>query len=70
MKKEVVQIYPVSLLPTPMGCAMFLGDGNKVICMYIDPSVGASLNDFLNNHEPERPQSHDFFHSLIVLCRS
>jgi len=65
MKKESVQVSPISLLPTPMGCGMFLGNEDKVILMYIDPSIGASMNELLSGQEPERPQSHDFFHSFV-----
>ena len=65
MKKESIQIYPTSLLPTPLGCAMFLSDGDKVVLMYIDPSIGASMNDALRKEKAERPQSHDCFHSII-----
>lgn len=64
MKKESVQVRPISLLPTPMGCGMFLSDGDKVVLMYIDPAIGASMNDVLGEEKAERPQSHDFFHSL------
>lgn len=65
MKKESVQVRPITLLPTPMGCGMFLSDGEKVILMYIDPSIGASMNDVLREEEPPRPQSHDFFHTFM-----
>lgn len=65
MKKESVKVHPISLLPTPMGCGMFLSDGDKVVLLYIDPSIGASMNEILSEQAPERPQSHDFFHSFL-----
>ena len=40
----LVRVEPVALLPTPAGCAVFLGDGKKVIVFYIDPAIGASIN--------------------------
>lgn len=65
MKQESIQVRPISLLPTPMGCGMFLSDGEKVVLLYIDPSIGASMNEVLSEEESERPQTHDFFHSFI-----
>lgn len=65
MKAPMVEIKPITLIPTPMGCAMFLGDGDKVILMYIDPSIGASMNDVLRGEKPERPQTHDLFYSFM-----
>ena len=43
----LVRVEPVALLPTPAGCAVFLGDGKKVIVFYIDPAIGASINAVL-----------------------
>jgi len=63
--QETVIVNPVSLLPTPMGCGMFLSDGDKIVLLYIDPSIGASMNDVLSGQTSERPQSHDFFHMII-----
>ena len=65
MKPKTIEVQPVTLIPTPMGTAMFLSDGDKVILMYIDPSIGASMNDVLRGETPERPQSHDFFYNFM-----
>jgi uncharacterized protein len=58
---DLVRVEPVALLPTPAGCAVFLGDGKKVIVFYIDPSIGASINAVLSGAHPPRPLSHDLF---------
>ncbi len=58
---ELVRVEPIALLPTQSGCAAFLGDGNKTIMFYIDPSVGASINAFLTGQMPLRPLTHDLF---------
>lgn len=57
----LVRVEPVALLPTPAGCAVFLGDGKKVIVFYIDPAIGASINAVLAGTIPPRPLSHDLF---------
>lgn len=58
---DLVRVEPVALLPTPAGCAVFLGNGKKVIVFYIDPAIGASINAVLAEATPPRPLSHDLF---------
>jgi uncharacterized protein len=58
---EVVRVEPIALLPTPAGCAVFLGDGHKVIVFYIDLAVGASINAAMQGEIPPRPGTHDLF---------
>jgi len=58
---DLVRVEPVALLPTPAGCAVFLGDGRKVIVFYIDPAIGASINAVLSGTQSPRPLSHDLF---------
>ena len=58
---DLVRVEPVALLPTPAGCAVFLGDGNKVIVFYIDPAIGASISAVMAGTIPPRPLSHDLF---------
>ncbi len=65
MKHGMVKVDPVALLPTPSGCAVFLGDGEKVILIYIDPSIGASINMALQREKAPRPLTHDLFSSVL-----
>ncbi|YCM45144.1 bifunctional nuclease family protein [Verrucomicrobiaceae bacterium 227] len=58
---ELVRVEPIALLPTQAGCAVFLGDGQKSIVFYIDPSIGASINAVLSGSKPPRPLTHDLF---------
>jgi uncharacterized protein len=58
---ELVRVEPIALMPTQAGCAVFLGDGSKVIVFYIDPGVGASINASLSGHLPPRPLTHDLY---------
>jgi len=58
---DLIRVEPVALLPTAAGCAVFLGDGKKVIVFYIDPAIGASINAVLAGTIPPRPLSHDLF---------
>ncbi len=65
MKNELVRIEPVALMPTPSGSAVFLGDGRKVILIYIDPAIGASINMVMQQQKPPRPLTHDLLHSVL-----
>lgn len=58
---DLIRVEPVALLPTQAGCAVFLGDGRKVIVFYIDPAIGASINASLSGQLPPRPLTHDLF---------
>lgn len=62
---ELVRVEPVALLPTQAGCAVFLGDGKKVIVFYIDPGVGGSINVVLSGQKAARPLTHDLFLRML-----
>jgi len=63
----MVRVEPVALLPTPSGCAVFLGDSDqeKVFLIYIDPSIGASINMALQGETALRPLTHELFHNVL-----
>lgn len=58
---NLVRVEPIALLPTQAGCAVFLGNGEKVIVFYIDPAIGGSINAALGGQLPPRPMTHDLF---------
>jgi uncharacterized protein len=58
---DFVRVEPIALMPTQAGCAVFLGDGSKVIVFYIDPAVGAAINATLAGQAAPRPMTHDLF---------
>jgi len=60
-----VRVEPVALMPTPAGCAAFLGDGEKSIVIYIEPSIGASINAVMSGVKPPRPLTHDLFSQVL-----
>ncbi len=63
--KDYVRVEPVALMPTPAGCAVFLGDGKKVIVFYIEPAIGASINAVMSGVKPPRPLTHDLFSQML-----
>ena len=58
---DLIRVEPIALLPTQAGCAVFLGNGKKVIFFYIDPAIGNSINAVLAGQAPDRPLTHDLF---------
>lgn len=62
---ELVRVEPVALLPTQAGCAVFLGNGEKSIVFYIEPAIGASIQDAISDRKPPRPLTHDLFNDAL-----
>lgn len=58
---EPVRVELIALMPTQAGCAVFLGDGKKVIVFFIDPAVGLSINAAMSGQLPPRPLTHDLY---------
>lgn len=56
-----VRVEIIALMPTEAGCAVFLGDGSKVILFYIDPAVGLSINMVMSEQKSPRPLTHDLY---------
>ncbi len=56
-----VRVEIIALMPTQAGCAVFLGDGSKVILFYIDPSIGMSINAAMSGQKMPRPLTHDLY---------
>lgn len=57
--QALTRVELVSLFPTPAGCAVFLGDGQKAILFYIDPGIGSVINATMIRQAPLRPMTHD-----------
>lgn len=64
-KENMVRVGIAALMPTPAGTGVFLSDDNKVTIIYIDPSIGASINGSLEGVKMPRPLSHDLMADLL-----
>ena len=53
-------------MPTVNGCAVFLGNDDKVFVIYVDHSVGNAISMALNGVRKERPLTHDLISSLLL----
>jgi len=58
---KLIRVELIALMPTQAGCAVFLGDGKKVILFYIDPAVGLSINTVMSGQKSPRPLTHDLY---------
>lgn len=61
------QLLPVvvrGVIPTPNGCALFLGTAEKTFIIHVDPNIGDSIRRAINNDPAERPLTHE---SIITL---
>jgi bifunctional DNase/RNase len=65
MSKPVIEVRVRALVPTGSGCAVFLGNEEKVFVIYVDPSVGSAIGMFINSVEKERPLTHDLMAILL-----
>lgn len=66
MNTSVIQITVKGVMPTVNGCAVFLGNEDKVFVIYVDHSVGNAISMALNGVKKERPLTHDLISSMLI----
>jgi len=66
VKNDLVQIQVRGVLPTPNGCAVFVGNDEKTFVIYVDHSVGAAITMFLRGTPKERPLTHDLIANIFT----
>ena len=65
MSKPVVEVQILGLAATSGGCAVFLGNEDKVFVMFVDQSVGAAIAMFNQGTQKERPLTHDLLANIL-----
>ncbi|HEY6170246.1 MAG TPA: bifunctional nuclease domain-containing protein [Verrucomicrobiae bacterium] len=65
MKKEVVPVEIRGILPANTGCAIFVGNDEKVFVIQVEHSMGAIIGMFLRDTPKERPLTHDLIASIL-----
>ena len=55
MDKTVIEVQVRAVLPTSGGCAVFLGNNDKVFIIYVDQTVGSAITMFMREVTKERP---------------
>jgi uncharacterized protein len=66
MNKTVIQVQVRAVLPTSGGCAVFLGNTDKVFIIYVDQTVGSAITMFMRDVSKERPLTHDLLAHLMT----
>ena len=59
MKNEVVPVQIRGILPANSGCAIFVGNDEKVFVIQVEHNLGQVIGMFLRDQTKERPLTHD-----------
>jgi len=65
MKKDVVPVDIRGILPANSGCAIFVGNEQKVFVIQVEHNMGAVIGMFLRETPKERPMTHDLIASIF-----
>ncbi len=65
MKQDVVPVEIRGILPANSGCAIFLGNDEKVFVIQVEHNMGAIIGMFLQGTSKERPLTHDLIASIF-----
>ncbi len=66
MKNGLVPIQVHTVVPTPRGCAVFLGNDEKAIVIFVDSMVGQAILMHLKGASAERPLTHDLIGHIFT----
>ena len=66
MNKTVIEVQVRAVLPTSGGCAVFIGNNEKVFIIYVDQTVGSAITMFMRQITKERPLTHDLMGHLMT----
>jgi len=65
MKNDVVPVQIRGILPANSGCALFVGNDEKVFVINVEPQMGQVISNFLRDAPKERPLTHDLMQSIF-----
>jgi bifunctional DNase/RNase len=66
MKNDVVPVQIRGILPANnSGCALFIGNEQKVFVIQVEPQMGFIIGNFLRNAPKERPLTHDLINRIF-----
>ena len=65
MKNDVVPVQIRGILPANSGCALFVGNEEKVFVITVEPQMGAVIGMFLHDTPKERPLTHDLINRIF-----
>ncbi len=65
MKNDVVPVQIRGILPANSGCAIFVGNDEKVFVIQVEHNMGAIIGMFLRDQPKERPLTHDLMNHIF-----
>lgn len=65
MKNDVVPVQIRGILPANSGCAIFVGNDEKVFVIQVEHNMGAIIGMFMRDTPKERPLTHDLIASVF-----
>ena len=65
VKHDVVPVQIRGILPANSGCALFVGNDEKVFVINVEPQMGAVIGMFLRQTPKERPLTHDLMNRIF-----
>jgi bifunctional DNase/RNase len=65
MKNDVVPVQIRGILPANSGCALFVGNDEKVFVINVEPQMGMVIGKFLRAEANERPLTHDLMANIF-----
>ncbi len=65
MKNDVTPVQIRGILPANSGCALFIGNDQKVFVINVEPQMGAIIGMFLRQTPKERPLTHDLINRIF-----
>jgi bifunctional DNase/RNase len=65
MKNDVVPVQIRGILPANSGCAIFVGNDEKVFVIQVEHNMGAIIGMFMRDTHKERPLTHDLIASVF-----
>jgi hypothetical protein len=65
MKKDVLPVQIRGILPANSGCAIFIGNDEKVFVIQVEHNMGAIIGMFLRDQPKERPLTHDLISHIF-----
>jgi hypothetical protein len=66
MSKPVIEVQVRAVVPTTGGCAVFVGNDEKIFVIYVDQTVGQAITMFMRGAQKERPLTHDLMANILM----
>ena len=65
MNKDVLPVEIRGILPANSGCAIFIGNDEKVFLIQVEHNMGWVIGNFLKETPKERPLTHDLMANIF-----